>query len=148
MVTVCGSAGHPAAAATATRLTIRTSPPLSPSYRAGVPDYTVRCKRGTPVTVQASIPPGQTVAVDGQPPAEGSLKQDVSLDAGQAFTFTVNGSATHNVRCAPSDLPVWRVERRGTPVTPWIAFAPTEREKPPIGAPYNVIADSYGVPVW
>ena len=144
-IAACGSGGQ---AATAKRLTIRTSPPLSPSYSAGVPDYTVRCKRGKPVTVEASIPSGQTVAVDGQPPAQGSLKQDVSLGVGQAFTFTVNGSATHNVRCAPSDLPTWRVERHGTPVTQWIAFAPTEREKPPRPAPYNVIADSYGVPVW
>ena len=134
--------------AAAARLTIKASPALRPAYSAAVPDYTVRCKRGQPVTVQASIPPGQSVAVDGQPPAQGSLKQDVSLEPGQAFTFTVNGSATHNVRCAPSDLPLLRVERHGTPVTQWLAFAPTEREKPPGGAPYNVIADSYGVPVW
>jgi hypothetical protein len=144
----CGSHDHPAAAAAA-RLTIKASPPLRPAYSSAVPDYTVRCKRGRPVTVQASIPSGRSVAVDGQPAAEGSLKQEVSLTPGQAFTFTVDGSATHNVRCAPSDLPVWRVERHGTPVTQWVAFAPTEREKqPPRPAPYNVIADSYGVPVW
>jgi hypothetical protein len=53
------------------------------------------------------------------------------------------------VRCAPSDLPVWRVERRGTPVSQWIAFAPTEREKqPPKPKPYSVIVDGHGVPVW
>ena len=157
LIAACGSGGHPSAAparaaGSAKHLAIRASPRLSPSYRAGVPDYTVRCKRGKPVTVQASIPAGQKLAMDGGPPAEGSLKQDVNLDVGQAFTFTVTGadgaSNTHNVRCAPSDLPVWRVERHGTPVTEWIAFAPTEREKPPRPAPYNVIADSYGVPVW
>jgi hypothetical protein len=152
-VAACGSGGHPSAAparaAGTAKLSLSTSPRLNPSYSAAVPDYTVPCKRGQPVTVQASIPSGQTVAVDGQPPAEGSLKQDVSLAPGQAFTFTVNGSVTHNVRCTPSDLPVWRVERHGAPVSKWIAFAPTEREKqPPRPAPYNVIADGYGVPVW
>ena len=144
-VLIALAAAGPAAAA---KLTIRTTPPLRPSYGAAVPDYTVRCKPGQPVTVEASIPAGQTVVVDGHPPAQGELKQDVNLGVGQAFTFTVNGSATHTVRCAPSDLPVWRVERHGTPVAQWIVFAPTERENPPLGAPYSVIADNHGVPVW
>ncbi|MEA2441692.1 MAG: hypothetical protein QOH76_3116 [Thermoleophilaceae bacterium] len=135
-------------AAAAPKLTIHTTPPLRPAYRPAVPDYALRCNPSTPVSVEASVPPGQTLSVDGQPPADGSLKQAVSLRVGQAFTFTVNGSAKHTVRCAPSDLPLWRVERRGTPVSQWIAFAPTEREEPPRGAPYNVIVDSYGVPVW
>jgi arylsulfotransferase ASST len=154
LVVVAASSGggpplaEPAHAAAATKLTIRTSPPLRPAYSAAVPDYAVRCNSAKPVSVDATIPAGQTVAVDGQPPAQGSLKQDVSLATGQAFTFTVNGSATHNVRCAPLDLPVWRVERRGNPVVQWITFAPTEREKPPRGAPYSVIADNHGVPVW
>src|SRR3954447_11646604 len=120
-----------AAPAHAEELGIRTTPPLWPAYRAAVPDYTVRCQAGTPVTFEASIPPGQTVAVDGGPPAQDSLKQDVSVEPGQAFTFTVtNGdsSTTHDIRCFPADLPVWRVRRHGTPATQWIAFAPTQRE--------------------
>jgi hypothetical protein len=141
----CGGGGHSSAAAASP--TIRTTPALNPAYRPAVPDYTVRCKRGKPVTVEGSVPAGNDVTVDGRSAAEGPLKQDVSLEVGQAFTFTVNG-ASHNVRCAPSDLPVWRVQRYGTPVSQWIAFAPTEREKPPLGAPYNVIVDSWGVPVW
>jgi hypothetical protein len=91
------------------------------------------------------------VSVDGGPPAHDSLKQDVTLEPGQAFTFTVtdgDSSATHNVRCVPADLRLWSVQRRGTPVSQWIAFAPTQRADPPHGAPYNVIADSWGVPVW
>jgi arylsulfotransferase ASST len=144
----CGCGDHSTAAA-AQGPKITASPALRPAYSAGVPDYTVRCKRGTPVTVHASIPPGQSVSVDGQPSAQGSLEQDVSLDVGQAFTITVNGSETHNVRCAPSDLPAWRVERHGTPVSQFIALAPTEREKQPPRPPhYNIIADDHGVPVW
>src|SRR4051794_22283109 len=132
----------------AAKLVIATTPALTPQYSAGVPDYTVRCKAGDPVTVKASIPRGQTVAVDGQPPATGSLEQGVSLEPGQAFTFTVNGSATHNVRCLPSDMPRWRVQRRGRPVAQWFVFAPTLKQFGPLGAPYSVIADRHGVPVW
>ncbi len=156
LIAACGGGGGqtpaPArAAGAAARLSVHTTPPVRPGYSASVPDYSLRCRPGQSVAVDASIPAGTTVSVDGQPAAEGSLHQDVKLDVGQAFTFTVTtgGQATtHNVRCTPADLPVWRVERHGTPASEWIAFAPTEREKPPIGAPYNVIVDSYGVPVW
>src|SRR3954452_22779264 len=95
------------AGAAAAKLVIATTPGLNPPYTAGVPDYTVRCKAGEPVTVKASIPPGRSVAVDGQPPASGSLRQDVSLEPGQAFRFTVTrggASSTHSVRCLPSDM--------------------------------------------
>jgi plastocyanin len=145
MVAANGAVAH------AAELTIGTSPALWPAYRADVPDYTVRCEAGTPVRFEATIPPGDSVAVDGGPPAHDSIEQDVSLGQGQAFTFTVtdgDSSGTHDVRCLPPDFPSWGVQRRGTPVSQWIAFAPTEREKPPHGAPYSVIADSWGVPVW
>src|SRR3954466_7239309 len=145
MVAANGAVAH------AAQLTIGTSPALWPEYRAGVPDYTVRCVAGTPVTFEASIPPGQTVSVDGGPPAQDSMKQDVSVEPGQAFTFTVtdgDSSVTHDVRCLPPDFPSWRVQRRGTPVSQWIAFAPTAREQPPPGAAYSLLAGSWGVPVW
>src|SRR4051812_36163251 len=96
------------AVARATDLTIDTSPALWPPHRADVPHYTVRCEAGPPRRVEASIPPGQSVAVDGGPPAHDSLEQDVSLEPGQAFTFTVtdgDSSATHDVRCLPPDFP-------------------------------------------
>src|SRR3954470_8205612 len=139
------------ALAAAAKLAIATAPALPPPYSAGVRDYGVGCKRGEPVTVKASIPRGQSVAVDGQPPASGSLEQDVSLEPGQAFRFTVTrggSSSTHNVRCLPSDMPRWRVQRRGRPVAQWFVFAPTLKQFGPLGAPYSVIADRHGVPVW
>jgi Arylsulfotransferase (ASST) len=151
VVAACSSGGDPtAAAASGTQpLSLKTSPALRPGYSAKVPDYSVRCTPGTPVHVQATVPDGQTLSVDGQPAASGSISQDVSLTPGQAFSFTVNGSETHNVRCTPSDLPVWRVERHGTPESEWIAFAPTERQvQPPKPKPYSVIVDRHGVPVW
>ena len=132
----------------AAKLAIVTTPALTPAYSAGVSDYTVRCKAGEPVTVKASIPRGQSVAVDGQPPASGSLDQKVSLAPGQAFRFTVNGSQTHNVRCLPPDMPRWGVQRRGRPVAQWFVFTPTLKQFAPLGPPYSVIADRHGVPVW
>jgi hypothetical protein len=128
------------------KLRFTTSPPLSPRFAQSVPDYTVRCASGS-VKVSAEVPPGHAVSIDGGERASGTVERDVPLRAGQAFPIVVD-SATHYVRCAPSDLPKWRVERHGKPVSQWIAFSPTEREKPPRGAPYSVIADSHGVPVW
>jgi hypothetical protein len=113
-----------------------------------VPDYTVRCSPGTPVTFKANVPKGQSVAVDGQPPAGGTVEQQVSLSPGQAFSFTVNGSAVHNVRCLPADMPRWQVQRRGRPVAQFVVFTPTLKQFAPLGPPYSVIADRHGVPVW
>jgi hypothetical protein len=142
----------PAAPSGPAKLTIRTTPALTPGYSASVPDYTLRCTGGKPVALQADVPDGQTLALDGGPAETGSVRKSIALRPGQAFRLTVadsNGrSATHYVRCAPHDLPAWRVERHGTPVVQWIAFAPTERKDPPAGAPLSVIADSHGVPVW
>src|SRR3954470_16680450 len=83
MVAANGAVAH------AADLTIGTSPALWPAYRADVPDYTVRCEAGTPVRIEASIPAGECVDVGGGPPAHDSLEQEVSLEPGQAFTFTV-----------------------------------------------------------
>jgi hypothetical protein len=146
-VAACGSDSRRAAAA-APGVKITASPALRPAYRADVPDYTVPCKQGSPVAVQTTVPAGSRATVDGQEAREGSSRQDVSLAPGQAFTFSVDG-VSHNVRCTPSDFPLWRVQRHGTPVSQFIALAPTEREKQPPHPPhYNIIADDHGVPVW
>jgi hypothetical protein len=126
-------------------LVLRTTPALDPGYSSSIPDYTLRCPGGV-VKVRAHVPPGRTVTIDGKQ-ASGSVSQDVKLSPGEAFVVE-DGSAKHYVRCTPADFPRWKVERHGTPVSRWIAFAPTERENPPRGAPYSVIADRYGVPVW
>ena len=136
-----GAATHGQAAAV-----VKTTPPLSPAFSASVPDYVLRCGDGS-VKVHGEVPAGHTVSIDGGASSSGSVDEEVSLAAGQAFTIQVD-STTHYVRCAPADLPKWKVTRNGTPRAKWIAFAPTEREKPPRGAPYSVIADSHGVPVW
>ena len=131
--------------AAATRVVVKASG-LSPAFSAGVPDYTVPCRDGS-IKVHGQVPAGHTVSIDGSAPSSGSFDRLVPLRPGQAFQVVVD-SATHYVRCVPQDFPRWKVERHGTPRARWIAFAATEREVGPPGAPYSVIADSHGVPVW
>jgi hypothetical protein len=126
-------------------LTISVASGLMPAYSPGVPDYTVRC--GKPVAFRASVPAGQTVAVDGSAPASGEVRRDIALKPGQAFSFSVD-SAVHNVRCVPADFPRWRVQGRGVGALEWLVFSPDERKVKPAGAPYSAIADGNGVPVW
>jgi hypothetical protein len=145
-IVIAACSSTPAASSGPAKLSIRTTPPLSPGFSASVQDYTVRCGSGR-VNAHAEVPADHAVSIDGGAAESGTLDRDVSLRPGQAFRIVVD-STTHNVRCAPDDLPRWRAERSGKPVSSFIAFAPTEREKPPRGAPYSVIADGNGVPLW
>jgi hypothetical protein len=132
-------------AAALKRLSVSIGPALQPAYRGSVPDYTVRCNK--PVSFRASVPAGHGVAVDGAPSASGEVKRELDLKPGQAFRFAVDG-AVHFVRCVPADFPRWRVKGRGVAALQWLAFAPNERKVKPAGAPYSVIADRDGVPLW
>ena len=135
----------PGGTAAPKRLSVSIGPALRPAYKASVPDYTVSC--GKPVTFRASVPSGHGVAVDGAPAGSGEIRRELALKPGQAFRFTVDG-AVHSVRCVPADFPRWRVQGRGIDALQWLVFAPDERKEKPAGAPYSVIADRNGVPVW
>jgi len=120
------------------------SPGLWPAYDPAIPDYTVACAPSDTVAVHATVPAGDTVSIDGGAPLSGSVSQSLSLQPGQAFTFTVmdaRGRDTHDVRCTPVGFPTWTVQRSGTPEAKWIIFTPQD-------GPYTVITDSYGVPIW
>jgi hypothetical protein len=139
----CGQSAAPKA----TGLRISVSGSLQPAFSASVPDYTVGCGGGK-VQFKASVPSGQSVAVDGAAAASGDVTRSIPLAAGQAFRFSVNGGAAHVVRCVPGDFPRWRVQGHGLAEVEWLAFAPDERKVKPGGAPYSVIADRNGVPLW
>jgi Arylsulfotransferase (ASST) len=129
----------------AATLQLTASPGLNPAYNPAVPDYTVACEPAGAVDVQATVPGGQTLSINGSTALSGSVSQTIPLQAGQVFTFTVtdaSGSSTHNVRCTPADFPAWTVERNGTPDVSWIALIP------PGGGPFAVLTDNWGVPVW
>jgi hypothetical protein len=138
-------ASVPGGTAAPRRLSVSIGPGLRPAYSAGVPDYTVGC--GKPVAFRATVPDGQSVGLDGAPPASGEIRRDLALKPGQAFRFSVDG-AVHNVRCVPADFPRWGVQGSGVASVQWLVFSPDERKKKPAGAPYSVIADSHGVPLW
>jgi hypothetical protein len=130
---------------------VRTSPRLTPSFGDGIPDYTVRCTAGAPVTIDVHAARTARVTLDGGRPKRGSFRARRSLAPGQAFGFQLRHGKSvrrHLVRCVPADFPTWAVQRTGNPEVKWIAFAPNVSLTPPAGAPYSVITDSYGVPVW
>ena len=119
-------------------------PGLVPAYDPAIPDATVRCDPARPVRVSATLPSGETIAIDGAAAAGGTVVRDVALRPGQSFAFVVNGTERHVVRCLPADFPLWSTRRNGRADVEWIAMTPT------VNAPvtYAVIADRFGVPVW
>src|SRR5690349_18839777 len=78
-------AASPAGAATV----VRTSPRLTPSYSAGTPDYTVRCKPGKPVAIEVRAARGTRVTLDGGRGDGRSFGSRRPLLPGQAFGFQV-----------------------------------------------------------
>lgn len=127
---------------------LSVTPELTPAYARGVTDHTLRCDGESSVTVEAVVPEPQTLAIDGASPTSGNVRRGIELEPGQGFTFTVTdsgGPSTHHVRCVPGDFPVWETTRSGTPDVEWIAFAPSLG----VGAaPYSIVADDRGVPLW
>jgi hypothetical protein len=128
---------------------LSSTPALTPAYSPSVPDYTVRCTSGQPVSVEAKIPAAESLKLDGvEEPSGATVQADVPLRAGQAFYFTVVdslGSHTHAVRCLPSDFPAWNATVPGSPQVAWLLLTPSGGNG---AVPYVVVADSDGVPVW
>src|SRR5262249_32035920 len=56
-----------------------------------------------------------------------------------------SGAHTHAVRCLPPDFPAWHASVTGVPQVEWLLVTPSAGVG---GAPYVVISDSNGVPVW
>jgi hypothetical protein len=130
---------------------ITTTAGLDPAYNPGLADYTVACGSAGSIGIQAAVPDGETLAINGGPPMSGTINEAVPLRANQAFTFTLTtatGATTDDVRCTPADFPTWSVQRTGTPQVQWIAFTPPGGSPLVGGGLYAVIADNYGVPVW
>lgn len=132
-----------------TSFALGSDPALSPAYRPTVVDYTTRCEGSNGIVVQAAVPRGVSIAIDGgSAHSAATVLQRVALTPGQGFRFVIDdasGRHEHVVRCVPADFPSWTVQRSGEPDAAWLAFAPSLG---PGSAPYAVIADSFGVPVW
>lgn len=127
-------------------ITLSADPGLFPAYEDQIPDYVVRCA-DQPVTVSGTAPLGSTVRIDGGNPRTGSFAATVPLRQGQRFSVAVTnplGSREHHIRCLPSDMPAWSVERDGGAELAFYLVSPAL-----LGAGrYVMFFDRFGVPVW
>jgi Arylsulfotransferase (ASST) len=140
-------------ASAAASLGIQFSPPLSPSFDPDIHDYVVDCS--TSQTAQLSIagprPIGfQFLGTSGtvgpvQPENQVQFRQTVTLNPGQGYRFAIGGRGTYSVRCLPPDFPPLEVTLNGTPRARWYVFTPDIGNA---AAPYVIITDSRGTPVW
>lgn len=122
---------------------------LSPRFTPAQPDYSIPCEPGTnDVTVEAVAVSGGAITVNGVPSgARASLivrlrpDQLVHVEA----THPGLGSAEYWIRCLPPDFPELIVEG-ASPNEGWYL---TGSGWPGFdGAPYAIITDRAGVPVW
>jgi hypothetical protein len=138
----------PAAAATVT-----AHPHLRPAFDPETPDYTVRCRAGTPVTFTVDVPAGTRVAVGKRKARSGRFTTTLDLAPGRGVRLrfeSADGTRIHGVRCLPPDFPGWRARREGTPQAGWYLVTPYGNSFPgyPSGPGYVAIFDSHAVPVW
>jgi hypothetical protein len=125
-------------------LSVSLSSGLKPAFSPAVSDYTTDCTPSPAVTFSATAPSTTTVRFDGTSQSAGT----VNLTAGQAVTWTVqtsDGLTTYSARCAPADFPGYVATVNGTPQAAFYIVAPS------IGAgaaPYVIIFNAQGVPVW
>ena len=129
---------------------IASTPALTPPFDPTVSDYTVECD-GSPLTVSGRTAADTTVAVDGGAVDSGVFEAEVPLQAEQAFAFSLDMGGTqsdYHVRCLPTDFPAWEYERLGTPSHGFYVVTPTFSFTPGAAAPYVVVFDDHGVPIW
>lgn len=137
---------------TASPSSIAADPPLFPAFDPVVTDYVTRCA-DAPVAMVVEAPEGTEVTVGDEAPAAGRFSQDVDVTVGGRFTFatTTSGATnTYHVRCLPADFPDWTYDRPGEPSADLYITTPANVASPSgeRAAPYVVIFDAHGVPVW
>src|SRR5439155_18427937 len=76
--------GMPAPSAAAERASVTARPRLSPAFRAGVRDYTSRCRAGRPLRLSIMAARGVAVGVDGARARSGTFRTRVRLRADQS----------------------------------------------------------------
>lgn len=108
------------------------------------------------MVLDVNAPTGVTVSVDGKTARSGAFQATVAIQPGQSFRIFVkrgNLLRTQNVRCLPSDFPLWTTRIAGVPQAQWYVMAPDFRlaagqSLPVFGVSYITVANSQGVPVW
>ena len=129
------------------KVTLHTSPGLTPRFGLSVPDYVSRCQPTQPLRFTVDASKGDTVAIGGGPKRTGRFTTDVYLRTNAAVPVRVTGNgreSTHHVRCLPQDFPQWTVHRHRRPEAQWYVLTPVGR----YSDGYIAIFDARGVPVW
>ncbi|MET0908866.1 MAG: aryl-sulfate sulfotransferase, partial [Ilumatobacteraceae bacterium] len=120
-----------------------------PAYTPAGTDYAIDCNAGTTtLDVRVDPLPLTTATLDGGALAAGSNPRAAQTD--QLLTLTLTRgvqSRTYYFRCLPADFPELSIDRPGEPQPGWYLTtfgalgAPNE-------APFSVIMDNRGAPVW
>ena len=122
-----------------------------PSFAAAISNYTTTCPAGS-VKVSTSTAAKATVRVNALAATTGSHSATVQLAPGQRFTVRITAAGvTHgySVRCTPSDFPSFSASGRLPAAAPLIAFSEVRAFVfGGIVAPYAIVTDSRGVPIW
>lgn len=136
--------------ASASALSVSTTPANYPAFSSSVSDYVVpSCPSTGGVPVNVTTDPGQSVSVDGQTAQTGTFTATANVTTGQEFTIVEsNGGTTTGtwyMRCLPSDFPGFTSSVTGTPQA---QFYLTDINKPGATNGYATFFDDNGVPVW
>ncbi len=127
----------------ATPISIQTTPALTPSFKASIYDYAVRCS-GSATTSITTTGTG-TVTIGGKSYAQPAAVK-AGLVANQAV-YVSEGGHTYTIRCLPADFPAYKATIDGTPQAHGYLVAPTGGPGGPT-SDYVIAFDDHGVPVW
>jgi hypothetical protein len=127
---------------------VRADPGLKPAFRAGTPDYAVRCAGHDRVRLAVTPPAGTRVAVGAGRSHADAFDAAVKLVPGRAvrLRFTSHGRGrTYAIRCVPQDFPGWRTAIRGEREAAYYVVTPSRNDHRPR---YVIVFDRHGAPVW
>jgi len=115
---------------------VTTTPALVPAFNPAIYNYAIRCT-GSPTTQVTTVGTG-SVAI-GATTFPGPVSVNLPLVAGQDVQIT-NGGTSYYIRCLPSDFPQYTASVTGTPqqANGYLLTL----------APYAIVFDTDGVPVW
>ena len=137
----------------ATRLGLEFSPALTPDFDPGIHDYVINCSTNSTAELMVAAPRPigfQFLGTSGttassQVERASPFRQTLIVNPGQGYRFAIGELGSYSVRCLPPDFPPLSVTRTGTPQAQWYLFTPSLDNT---AAPYVIITDSNGTPVW
>ncbi len=142
-----GRIGGATARTAAGTFSFTTRPGLAPQFSPSVYDYVTRCEPVERVTIRVTDTNHTQVSVDEQPVGTSSYSTTVKIGGGQRFLIKA-GAASYSVACLPADFPPYQVQINGPRQAAYYLVTPTAARTSVPEAPYVVLFDRNGVPVW